>query len=87
MSSTARGRGQFFWQERGVKPAFFRDRSVGFAVTHDGESHTYTQTFRAGHPILAVRLDPAQGAGQIRLQQIRLLDAKGAAVWTWEPGR
>ncbi|QDU40895.1 Arylsulfatase precursor [Maioricimonas rarisocia] len=87
MSSTARGRGQFFWQERGVKPAFFRDRSVVVDIMHDGESHTYTETFQAGHAITAIRLDPAQSAGEIRLRQLRLLDAEGAVVWTWEPGR
>jgi hypothetical protein len=60
MASTGGGRGQWFWQEEGVKPAFFRDQSVGFAMTHDGKPHEYRLAFTAAHPVVAVRLDPGR---------------------------
>ena len=83
MTSNGRGRGQFFWQEQGVQPPFFRDRSTGFAMTHDGKPHDYRIAFTAAHPVPAVRLDPGQAAGEIRISAMKLLDAGGGLVYEW----
>lgn len=84
MTSTGRGRGQFFWQEQGVQPPFFRDRSTVFAMTHDGKPREYRVTFTAAHPVTAVRLDPGQAAGEIRISAIKLLDTDEQLVYEWE---
>lgn len=83
LSSTASGRGQVFWQERGVNPAFFRDRSTVFDINHDGESHDYTITLSPQHPVLSVRLDPAQGRGKIRVTAMKLTDNTDATQRSW----
>ena len=83
MTSTGRGRGQFFWQEQGVQPPFFRDRSIGFAMTHDGTPHEYRVAFTATHAVTAVRLDPGQAVGEIRISAMKLLDADGRPVYEW----
>jgi arylsulfatase A-like enzyme len=84
MASTATGRGQFFWQEQGVQPPFFRDRSTGFALTHDGKPHEYRIEFSSANPVTAVRLDPGQAAGEIRISAMKLMDANGGIVYEWK---
>jgi arylsulfatase A-like enzyme len=83
MSSTASGRGQLFWQEQGVSPPFIRDRSQLFDITHDNKIHTYKISFTTAHPVLAVRLDPGQGVGEIQISSIRLKSSKNAVVREW----
>ena len=83
MSSTAAGRGQLFWHEQGVRPAFFRERSVTFDMTHDGTSKDYTVPFTSAHAIQAVRLDPGQAAGDIRVSAMRLKDGSHRVVFEW----
>lgn len=77
MTSTSGGKGQLFWQEQGVRPAFFRDRSTGFPMTHDGKPHEYRVAFVASNPVTAVRIDPGQAEGKITISVMKLLDAKG----------
>ncbi len=84
MASTGGGQGQFFWQEQGVRPAFFRDRSTRFAVTHDGKPHEYRVAFTAAQPVTAVRLDPGQATGEIRISDMKLLDADDSLVHDWK---
>jgi hypothetical protein len=74
ISSTGSGRGQLFWQEQGVQPPFFRERSVVFDMTHDGRPHEYRIAFTSAHPVTAIRLDPGQGPGQISITLVRLVD-------------
>jgi len=83
MSSNGGGRGQFFWQQQGVRPPFFRDRSVVFDIVHDGNAHTYRVRFTAAHPLTAVRLDPGQAEGKARLLRMKLSGAKGALLFDW----
>lgn len=72
MSSTVGGQGQLFWREQGVKPAFFRDRSVKFNVSAGGQPHEYQIAFEAEHDVTAVRLDPSTMAGEIRISAMKL---------------
>jgi hypothetical protein len=83
MSSTTAGRGQLFWQEQGVQPPFFRDRSTSFAMTHDGQPHEYRIASMAARPVTALRLDPGRAAGEIRISAMKLLDAEGTLVYEW----
>jgi arylsulfatase A-like enzyme len=83
MTAKSSGNGQVFWHEQGVAPAFFRDRSEPFDVRHDGEPHAYAVTFCPQHPILAVRIDPATGPGQLQLSDIKLTDTEGNTVYQW----
>jgi len=83
MSSTASGRGQFFWQEQGVNPQFFRDRSQSFDIKHDNQTYTYSIPFTSAHPVLAVRLDPGQGVGEVQISAIRLKSSVNKAVHEW----
>ena len=87
LTSTASGPGQVFWQEQGVNPIFFRDRSVGFDIEHDGVSHDYVVMFAPQHPVLAVRLDPAQGRGKVRVTAMKLSDDKGGTLHSWDFGK
>ena len=84
MTSNAVGHGQFFWHEQGITPSFFRDRSQVFTVNHDGQPHEYRVRFQSEHPILAVRLDPAQGPGEIRMSAMKLMNASGDVVHQWD---
>ena len=84
MSSTGSGPGQVFWQEQGIRPPFFRDRSTVFEITHDGMPHTSVIAFTTMEPLEAVRLDPGQGPGEIVVSAISLLDAMGQMTQEWK---
>ena len=84
MASSSKGSGQVFWQEKGVTPTFFRDRSRSFNVQHDGKPHEYSIPFVAKNPVVAVRLDPSNSHGKITISQIRLLDGDGKKVYQWQ---
>ena len=75
MASRSSGRGQWFWREDGVTPAFHRDRSVTFDVDHSGKAHEYRIEFQAARPIRAVRLDPGQAVGEVRVSAMTLMVA------------
>ena len=83
MTSNSRGSGQIFWQEKGVAPAFFRDRSRSFEVQHDGEPHDYSISWSAKNPVVAVRIDPSTAPGKITISGIRLIDRDGDEVYRW----
>ena len=84
MASNSKGSGQVFWQEKGVSPTFFRDRSRGFDVQHDGKPNEYRVPFTAKKPILAVRIDPSNALGEITIFQIQLIDEDGNEVYRWK---
>jgi hypothetical protein len=84
MASNSKGIGQVFWQEKGVTPSFFRDRSVGFNVQHDGRPHEYSVSFSTKQPVLAMRVDPSNAQGTITIFSIRLLDGDGNEVYRWK---
>jgi arylsulfatase A-like enzyme len=83
MISDSSGDGQIFWQEQGVRPAFFRDRSVGFEAIHDGKSHEYAVEFSPNAPVQAIRIDPSRGPGRMQLSNIRLTDSQGVVLHRW----
>jgi len=87
MTSTADGRGQFFWTEQGIAPPFFRDRSVVFEMKHDGESRDYHLKFTTKKPVTAVRLDPGQAAGEVTISALKLTRGTGELLHEWKFGR
>jgi len=84
LSSTAQGKGQFFWQEQGVQPPFFRERSVVFDLAHTSQAQEVRLEFTAAKPVTAVRLDPAQAAGVIRLTSLRVAAKDGKPAQEWD---
>ena len=79
--SQVRGQGQWFWHEQGVQPAFFRDRSVRFAMEHDGEPHTTQLRFTSSKPLVSLRLDPGQGPGSVAILQLKVTAEKGGQAY------
>ena len=84
MSSDSKGSGNIFWQEKGVIPAFFRDRSRSFEVQHDSQPHDYSISWSAKNPVVAVRIDPSTAPGKITISQIGLVDGDGNEVYRWK---
>ncbi len=84
MASSSQGQGQVFWQEKGVAPAFFRERSKPFDVQHDGLAHEYSIRWSPGHPVLAVRIDPATGAGRMQISHVKLTSSAGRTLYEWK---
>lgn len=83
IESNAKGSGQFFWQEQGVHPPYHKDRSESFQISHDGQEHEYTIAFETQRPLLAVRLDPARAAGELKISSMTLTDGNGKTVYEW----
>jgi hypothetical protein len=52
-------------------------------MTHDGKPHEYRIAFTAANAVTAVRLDPGQAPGEIRVSAMKLLDADGRPVYEW----
>ncbi|MEC7409375.1 MAG: sulfatase [Planctomycetota bacterium] len=84
MSSDSKGSGNIFWQEKGVIPVFFRDRSRSFEVQHDGQPHDYSISWSAKNPVVAVRIDPSTAPGKITISRIQLVDGDGNEVYRWK---
>ena len=83
MASDSSGQGQVFWQEKGVAPAFFRDRSKRFDIQHDGRKREYVVSFTVEHPVLAVRIDPSTARGRITISAMRLSTDGGRVLHRW----
>lgn len=84
MESTSSGNGQIFWQEKGVPPIFFKDRSQAFEAQHDGKPHDYAITFSPNQPVLAVRIDPSRGPGKMELSNFVLKNEDGDILHRWK---
>lgn len=84
MASNSKGSAQFFWQEKGVTPMFFRDRSRVFNVQHDGKLHQYSVSLSAKAPVIGVRFDPSNARGEISISAMRLTDSEGHEVYRWK---
>ncbi len=55
-------------------------------MKHGGEPHNYLIRISPESGFTAVRLDPGQRKGEIRISEIRLNDARGVAVQKWDFG-
>ena len=87
MKSSSRGAAQLYWQSKGIQPAHHRDRSVVFQPVHDGKFHDYQVEFTTGQPLVSLRFDPSQAAGEMEIESAILRDAQGATVAEWNFGK
>ncbi len=83
MASSSKGTGQLFWQEKGVRPAFHRDRSMPFEVVHDGKKHQYMLDWSVDQPVTAIRIDPSTAAGQMEISDAKLTTGDGKLLHQW----
>lgn len=84
ISSTASGNAQLFWQEQGVKPAYFRDRSVMSEIENDGQFHQVQFQFTPSKQVLEIRFDPARSQGLIKIRSMILCDGAGHRLFDWK---
>ncbi|HEV7928110.1 MAG TPA: hypothetical protein VGR14_22350 [Verrucomicrobiae bacterium] len=68
----AGGNGQIFWSTPAA-PEFNEAHSEHFQLIHDNLWHEYTVALPADATIQRLRLDPAEGPGQIEVKSFRLL--------------
>ncbi|QDS95011.1 Arylsulfatase precursor [Roseimaritima multifibrata] len=85
MISNAAGKGQVFWQETGIVPAYFRDRSTPFTALHDGAIHEYAVELNPKKSVEGIRIDPATGKGPMTIWNIRLTTATGEVLHRFAP--
>lgn len=83
LSSKSSGKGQVFWQERGVNPPFSREKSKSFDVIHDGKPHSYAIKFTPANAVQAIRIDPSAGPGTVHISKIKLTDGDGRVIHEW----
>jgi arylsulfatase A-like enzyme len=84
LASDREDQAQFFWEEKGVTPAFFRDRSVRFQVNATQELQEYVIDFQPKHAVEAVRLDPLSHRGTVRIGSMKIEDEAGKVVYEWD---
>ncbi|HAV14006.1 MAG TPA: N-acetylgalactosamine 6-sulfate sulfatase [Opitutae bacterium] len=82
MRSNSSGKAQVFWVNDKVK-AFNGKHAKGFDVKHDGQWHDYNVKLPFDGPLKNLRFDPAQGPGTIELKDMRVVDATGKTLHTW----
>lgn len=83
MASSASGKAQVFWHEQLVSPAFHRDRSTTFNVDHDQSAHDYLVEFAPQSSVVAVRIDPCSGPGEVKILKMQLSTTNGRTLHTW----
>ncbi len=82
MRSGAEGKGQVFWTSADDR-RFHGDRSVSFAIEHDDAWHTYKVALPVEAAIQSLRLDPGTAPGAIRIESLRLKDARSMTFKEW----
>lgn len=81
MSSNAKGRGRLYF--RGPSEPFALDRSIEFDVRHDGTERSYVIPLGTEQQVQSIRIDPAAGAGNMRIHSITLQRAAGEHLQKW----
>lgn len=79
MKSVAGGHGVVYFSTA-AKPGFNIERSVSFAITHDGAFHDYEIKLPI-ETLSALRLDPGNAQGSIAIEHLELRDAGGAVIF------
>jgi hypothetical protein len=72
MKCAAGGNGQVFWATT-TAPNFNEDRSRRFPLIHDNQWHDYSVPLAADGVIEQLRLDPAEGPGEIEVESFQLV--------------
>ncbi len=74
---------QFFWQEKGARPAFHRSRRIEFDPLAEGAFNTRRIEFEAKRPVVNFRFDPFAGRGKAVIRTARVEDANGNILHEW----
>ncbi|MFZ9791128.1 MAG: sulfatase [Gemmataceae bacterium] len=82
MKSNSKGTCQVFWMTDADK-TFFRERSVVIQPRHDDAWHNYELKFPVEKPLVALRLDPSNGPGDMLLENIRVKSSEGKLLGEW----
>lgn len=82
VQSNASGEGEIFWTTDAAT-TLPRGRHLAFPVKHDGGWQAIAVPIAEAKPLHALRLDPCAGAGQVRIEGLRLKDASGKTVRSW----
>ena len=83
IKSQAAGRGVVYFATP-ARTAFHLEQSVSFAIEHDGQWHDYEIKLPPDR-LTALRLDPGNAAGTIRLASFALFDSQDREVKRWLP--
>lgn len=83
MQSKARGDAHVYWQEKGVKPVFAKQRRTAVPITYDGKFHDYSAVITPTKPLVAIRLDPADHPGSFEIERVQLCNADGKTCHQW----
>ncbi len=72
IKSAAGGNGQIFWVTADA-PNFNEDQSQHFPLIHDNQWHDYREALAANGTMQRLRLDPAEGPGEIEVESFQLV--------------
>ncbi len=77
-----KGEGRVFWTTSKKEP-FARERSASFPLQHDDAWHNYVIPIPSDQPLYSLRLDAGIGAGETRVEFMRLRDKGEKLVREW----
>jgi hypothetical protein len=82
IKSQAVGEGELFWTTD-ANVRLPRGQRLPFTVMHDDRWHDVKLVINERKPIVALRLDPCSGIGQVRIEGLMLQDARGSILQSW----
>jgi arylsulfatase A-like enzyme/sugar lactone lactonase YvrE/enterochelin esterase-like enzyme len=77
-----KGEGRVYWNTSKKEP-YARERSSSFPLQHDDAWHNYVIQIPSGKPLYSLRLDTGIGAGEPRIEFLRLRDKGEKLVREW----
>jgi hypothetical protein len=80
LQSRASGSGEVYWTTD-PRTKLPQGQRIEFAVTHDGTWQDVRLEIDEKGPIHALRLDPCSGPGEVRIERLRLTDARGHSLY------
>ena len=80
--SHASGEGEIYWTTD-AKTSLPKGRHQIFQVAHDGQWHEILLQLADTETLHALRLDPCSGTGEVRIQSLKLINAKGTTLKSW----
>ena len=84
IKSPAKTDAQFFWQEKGARPAFHKSRRIDFKLRGGDTSHEYRISFEAKRPLANFRLDPFPGKGRAAIESALIQDTSNNTIYEWK---
>ena len=82
VQSRASGEGKLFWTAD-AETSLPNGKHQTFTIAHDGQWHDVSLTIAEPKPLVAMRLDPCAGKGEVRIESLQLKDAKGTVLRSW----